>query len=108
MEAKQRTQADIIRDLNRNENTSGMSSKDVPVYTRRTTVHPYVSEYRKNAICTIPYGEDNFEFSFSVRKAQALQKMMKDGSFDRLVEAAEKKQKEIDAREHKKVDVIQL
>lgn len=72
---------------------------------RRTTEFPYVSEYRKNAIMTIPYGEDNFEFSFSVRKGIALKRMMENGAFDKLLEMAMKMQEKIDARE---TDIIQI
>ena len=98
-----RSTQEIVQDLRK------VSTKNTAVYTRRTTMSPYVSEYRKNAICTVPYGEEHYEFSFSVRKALALQEMMKDGSFDRMVEVAVRKQNEIDKRENRKmVDVIQL
>lgn len=72
---------------------------------RRTTEGPYVAEYRKHAICTIPYGEEHWEFSFSVRKAEAIQGMIDSGKWGKMLEVARIMQSKIDARES---DVIVL
>ena len=89
---------DVLRELNSDKNTSIVRIQLGNFQrTRRVCAAPYVSNYKGNAVCTVPYGEDNWEFSFSLRKAQALQAMMRDGSFDDLVAEAVRVQEKADA-----------
>ena len=102
-----RTTTQIVKDLNGStgvsqENNSSIVRIQLGDFKRprRTCEKPYISVYKGNAIMTIPYGKENFEFSFSVRKGQALGRMMADGSFDDLLCAAVDLQGDLDrARE---------
>lgn len=107
-----RSESSILRELK--QVSTGNNTKVVEVQLgdfkrpRRTTQRPYVSEYKGNAIMTIPYGEDNFEFSFSIRKGLALNHLMEKGIFQELLRVAVEKQKEIDMRKMKANDVIEI
>jgi len=99
-----RTTNEIVKELSGSEKVEQENSSIVVVQMgtyqrpRRTCKKPYVSVFKGNAIMTIPYGPEGFEFSFSVRKGLALEKMMRDGSFDRLLTVALMEQTKINLR----------
>ena len=98
MEAQTRNTTAVLAEMNGQKNNAFHKP-------RRTTERAYVGVYREQAICTIPYGEDNYEFSFSVRKALAIQKMIENGDWAKMVKVAQDMQAKLVA---KKEDVIQL
>jgi hypothetical protein len=113
MEQQQvRSESSILRELK--QVSTGNNTKVVEVQLgnfkrpRRTCVRPYVSEYRGNAIMTVPYGAEGFEFSFSIRKGLALNHLMEKGIFQELLRVAVEKQREIDGRKSKSNDVIEI
>ncbi len=112
-----RSESEILRDLQQvsTKNTPGSIVKiQLGEFQRprRTTPVPYISNYKGNAIITIPYGPDNFEFSFSVRKGLAIHTMCKTGDFQKLLLKAMDLQEKLDAektpRQKVSDDIIDL
>ena len=77
-------------------------------YTPRTVENVTIDSYRGQAILHIPVGEGKFDFAFGIKKAQAIDQLMKSGRWRELMRDLQGTQDNLDRVAARKSEVIPL